>query len=167
MIREMLKTMTSWFPVPGWLTPLVGGLAASQIVATVTPAQVSEYIQVINTAILMLGGTALLLWRQRAAALREEAVKDDEVHRQSLTDRLTLLAEEAEESRQALVKAQTDRDSLHERLDAILARLPEGVCPFIEVDGRARCHGADAPMGTDVKPWPPTVDDKADTAEFK
>jgi hypothetical protein len=167
MIREMLRNMSEWFPVPGWLAPIMGGLAASQVVATVTPTQVSEYIQVINTGVLLVGGTAILLWRQRAAALRAEAVEDEKVHRDSLTDRLTALAGEAEESRQALLKAQTDRDSLHERLDAILARLPEGVCPFIEVDGRARCHGADAPMGTDVKPWPPGVDDKADTAEFK
>jgi uncharacterized membrane protein len=166
MIREMLRSMQTWFPVPGWIAPMLGGLAASQLLASVTPAQIGEYIQVANTAILMLGGTALLLWRQRAAALREEAVKDEQIHRDSLTDRLTALAGEAEESRQGMLKAQRDRDEIHERLDAILARLPEGVCPFIEADGRARCHGADAPVGSDVKPWPP-VDDKADTAEFK
>ena len=151
--------------LPYWFTPWVGVAAFGHIVAVLAPHDVSEYAGSVNTAILLIGGTALWLWKQKSQITREEIAKDEEAHRVSLKEKLAGLTKDAEESRevarvahekaaQAEAKAAEaeakataaghDRDNLWNQLTEILKRLPDSVCPFLN-DGRAHCQGRDVP----------------------
>ena len=119
---------------PTWLAPWATTLLGGQVLAVLSPATVSDYIQAVNLALMLLGTTVLTLWQRRHRALREEWIRDDAARHQSVQDRLEQVSGQ-------LAEACHDRETLWLQVAEIAARMAKLACPFAE-DDTALCRQA-------------------------
>jgi hypothetical protein len=121
-----------------WLGRLLAGGPVLVAFAAPSPEAVNEWIQVFNTALITLGSTAILLYQRARARRREDEERRAAEARDEIVRRLDVLATRTDRSAD-------DREDLHERLAELVERVDRVACPFGGKDGKARCHGQDAP----------------------
>jgi hypothetical protein len=99
-------------------------------------------IQVINTALLTIGGTAILLYQRKLSADREVARQADLVmSKEAFCEVRARLDAVIEQRNRATIR----NDQLFDQLVELTRRVERVRCVFPLADGSARCAGKDTP----------------------
>ncbi len=116
-ISTLTRDMVIWLGFPG---AHVHPLAALQ------PADVQAWLPVINTALLVVGGTLIGLYQKANSVRREEEKANEEAHRASLT-----------------VKVENQGQQIRD-LEGQVSSLQKNQCPWPALE-QARCRGQPEP----------------------
>ena len=112
------------------------GAASAEVLAVITPAGFSAWVQALNVALMVTGSTLIILWQRAQLAARQERIAAEAERHQSYQAKLSEIAGQLEE-------ACHDRETLWRQMAEIAERMVKLACPFA-VDDVAHCRASGA-----------------------
>ena len=108
------------------------GVASAEVLAAITPAGFTTWVQALNVALMVTGSTLIILWQRAQNAARQERIASEAERHQSYQLKIGQLAGQLDE-------VCHDREVLWQQLGEIAQRIAKLACPFA-VDDVAHCR---------------------------